>query len=204
MRKINKIIIHCTATHEGQNVTAKQVDSWHKKRGWSGIGYHYLIGLDGTIEEGRPLEQIGAHTKGQNRNSIGVCYVGGLDADGNPKDTRTEQQQDALINLITDLKERFPGATVHGHREFSAKACPCFDAKEEYKYVGNVRKSPMQSTTMQASGVAIASGAGTAISTVSGLDANAQYIVLIFAGLVILSGIWVMRERLRKWANGDR
>ena len=204
MRNINKIIIHCTATHEGQSVTAKQVDSWHKKRGWSGIGYHYLIGLDGTIEEGRPLEQIGAHTKGQNRNSIGVCYVGGLDKEGNPKDTRTEQQQDALINLITDLKERFPGATVHGHREFSAKACPCFDAKEEYKDVGNVRKSLVRSTTVQASGVAIASGAGTAISTVSGLDANAQYIVLVFAGLIIVSGLWIMRERIKKWANGDR
>jgi N-acetylmuramoyl-L-alanine amidase len=204
MRKITKIIVHCTATHEGQNVTAKQVDSWHKKRGWSGIGYHYLVGLDGTIEEGRPVEQVGAHTKGQNRNSVGVCYVGGLDKDGNPKDTRTEQQQDALLNLITDLKERFPGATVHGHREFSAKACPCFDAKSEYANVGNVRKSPAQSTTMQASGVAIASGAGTAISTLGGLDANAQYIVLVFAGLVVLSGLWIMRERLKKWANGDR
>lgn len=204
MRKINKIIVHCTATHEGQNVTAKQVDTWHKKRGWSGIGYHYLIGLDGTIEEGRPLEQVGAHTKGHNRNSIGVCYVGGLDKEGSPKDTRTEQQQDAMLNLIMDLKERFPGASVHGHREFSAKACPCFDAKEEYKNVGNVRKSLAQSTTVQASGVAIASGAGTAISTVSGLDANAQYIVLIFAGLIMLSGLWIMRERLKKWVNGDR
>ncbi len=204
MRKVTKIIVHCTATREGQQVTIKDVDKWHRQRGWSSAGYHYLIRLDGTIEEGRPLEQIGAHTKGQNRDSIGVCYVGGLDENGNPKDTRTEQQQDALLNLITDLKERFPGATVHGHREFSAKACPCFDAKSEYANVGNVRKSPVQSTTVQASGVAIASGAGTAISTLSGLDANAQYIVLVFAGLIVLAGLWIMRERLKKWANGDR
>lgn len=204
MRKINKIIIHCTATKEGHEVTAKQIDAWHKARGWSGIGYHYVVGLDGKVESGRSIEEVGAHTKGHNRNSIGVCYVGGLDADGHPKDTRTEEQEDSLITLIEDLKERFPGATVHGHNEFSSKACPCFDAKEEYKDIGNVRKSVAQSKTMQASTVAIASGAGTAISSIAALDGMVQIVLIGFAGLIVLSGIWIMRERLRKWANGDR
>jgi|AACY02.3.fsa_nt_gi Negative regulator of beta-lactamase expression len=204
MRTINKIIIHCTATKEGQDVTAKQVDTWHRQRGWSGIGYHYLVRLDGTIESGRPLEQVGAHTLGQNKYSIGICYAGGLDSKGNSKDTRTDQQKDALINLISDLKERFPSATIHGHREYSNKDCPCFDAKEEYKDIGTVRTSPTQSTTVQASAVTIASGIGTGIGAVGNLDGTAQLILIGFACTIILAGMWILRERLRKWANGDR
>lgn len=133
MRQINKIIIHCTATPEGRPVTVKDVDTWHRQRGFSGIGYHYLIGLNGEVWKGRALEVPGAHTVGHNAQSIGVCYVGGLDRSMNPKDTRTAAQKQALVKLLKELKADFPNATIHGHREFAAKACPCFDAKNEYK-----------------------------------------------------------------------
>ena len=95
------------------------------------VGYHYVIRLDGTIEQGRPLEMIGAHCTGHNAHSIGICYIGGLDRSGNPKDTRTQVQKDVLWSLVESLQKRFPGATVHGHREFANKACPCFEVKEE-------------------------------------------------------------------------
>ena len=133
MRPITKIIIHCTATKEGQTVTVPDVTRWHKERGFTTIGYHYLIGLNGEIWSGRPEEQAGAHTTGHNQNSIGVCYVGGLDANLCPKDTRTSAQAASLCGLIKELKQKYPTAIIHGHREFANKACPCFDAKNEYK-----------------------------------------------------------------------
>lgn len=133
MRPIEKIIIHCTATPAGRTVTVKDVDAWHRQRGFQGIGYHYLIGLNGEVWKGRPVGTIGAHTLGQNARSIGICYVGGLDVNGKPLDTRTPVQKNALVKLLKSLKAQFPEATIHGHREFAAKDCPCFDAKNEYK-----------------------------------------------------------------------
>ncbi|MCL2245857.1 MAG: N-acetylmuramoyl-L-alanine amidase [Lentimicrobiaceae bacterium] len=133
MRAINKIIIHCTATKEGQAVTVADVIKWHKARGFNTIGYHFLIDLNGILWTGRAEDLVGAHCEGQNANSIGVCYVGGLDANLKSKDTRTPSQKEALISLLKFLKKRYPNATIHGHREFANKACPCFDAKNEYK-----------------------------------------------------------------------
>ena len=128
MRKITKIIVHCTATPEGRAVSVAQVDAWHKERGFRCIGYHYLVGLDGTVTAGRPEQEMGAHCLGHNYESIGVCYVGGLGrVTGEPKDTRTPAQRSALRRLVEQLRDRYPGTTVHGHREFAAKACPCFD-----------------------------------------------------------------------------
>lgn len=126
MRNITQIIIHCSATPEGKNIGATTIRGWHKERGFTDIGYHYVIRLDGTIEQGRPLEQIGAHCKNHNRNSIGVCYIGGLDQQGKPKDTRTPAQRKALKFLIAQLHQQFPTATIHTHNEFAKKACPCF------------------------------------------------------------------------------
>lgn len=126
MRKIDKIILHCTATPEGREVTVADVTAWHKERGFRTIGYHYLVYLDGTVVSGRREEEIGAHCLGQNAGSIGVCYVGGLDSRGKPKDTRTAAQRVALRNLVEGLQRRYPHATLHGHNEFAAKACPCF------------------------------------------------------------------------------
>lgn len=134
-RYINEIIVHCTATKEGQNYTVDQVRQWHKGRGWSDIGYHYLIYIDGSIHEGRNVNISGAHTIGHNTNSIGVCYVGGLDSQGKVKDTRTEAQKSSLLKLLKQLKGLYPKATIHGHCEFAAKACPCFNAREEYKNI---------------------------------------------------------------------
>ncbi|MGM9866939.1 MAG: N-acetylmuramoyl-L-alanine amidase [Lepagella sp.] len=126
MRKIDKIILHCTATPEGREVTVADVTAWHKERGFRTIGYHYLVYLDGTVVRGRREEEIGAHCLGQNAGSIGVCYVGGLDSRGKPKDTLTAAQRVALRNLVEGLQRRYPHATLHGHNEFAAKACPCF------------------------------------------------------------------------------
>lgn len=131
MRTINKIIIHCSATPEGRNVTVKDIDGWHRNRGFDKIGYHHVIYLDGSIHTGRAEEIIGAHTAGHNASSIGICYIGGVDTSMKPKDTRTPQQKTSLRNLIKDLQKKYPGATVHGHNEFSAKACPSFNVKTE-------------------------------------------------------------------------
>lgn len=133
MRQINEIIVHCTATKEGQNFKVDDINRWHKQRGWNMIGYHYVVYLDGTIHQGRSEDQIGAHCLKHNTNSIGVVYVGGLDANGNPKDTRTEAQKQGLRKLLTELKRKYPKATIHGHKDFAPKACPSFDATHEYK-----------------------------------------------------------------------
>jgi N-acetylmuramoyl-L-alanine amidase len=133
MRKIKEIIIHCTATPEGRPVTVAEVDRWHRARGFQGIGYHYLIGLNGEVWQGRSVEIVGAHCEGHNAHSVGVCYAGGLDDRARAKDTRTAKQKAALAALVARLKTTYPGATVYGHRDFSKKSCPCFDAKNEYK-----------------------------------------------------------------------
>lgn len=131
---VKEIIIHCSATREGGDFRAKDIDYWHKQRGFRCIGYHYVIRLNGEIEKGRSEDQIGAHCINHNSISIGVCYIGGLAADGKtPKDTRTPLQKFAMKKLLKELKSRYPQATIHGHREFAAKACPCFDATTEYK-----------------------------------------------------------------------
>ena len=133
-RNIDLIVVHCTATVEGKDYTVDDVRKWHKARGFTDIGYHYLIYRDGSIHAGRNVNLAGAHTAGYNGNSIGVCYVGGLASDAKtPKDTRTEAQKAALLRLLTDLRKLYPHASIHGHREFAAKACPCFDARTEYK-----------------------------------------------------------------------
>lgn len=137
MRKINEIIIHCTATPDGRAVTVADIDRWHHESGIKGgIGYHYLIDLNGKIWAGRDECQIGAHCKGHNANSIGVCYVGGCDRLMRSADTRTPAQIDSLTRLISELKRKYPQASVHGHYEFAAKDCPCFDVQKWLKEVG--------------------------------------------------------------------
>ena len=133
MRNINKIIVHCSATKEGKAFNVADITRWHKQRGFATIGYHYVVLLDGSIQQGRAEMVMGAHCKGYNANSIGICYIGGLDENGNSKDTRTPEQKKSLLELLKRLKKDYPNATIHGHREFANKDCPCFDAKNEYK-----------------------------------------------------------------------
>lgn len=133
-RIINEIIIHCTATPEGRECSVEEIRQWHKARGFTDIGYHYVIHLDGRVENGRDVDIAGAHCTGHNANSIGVVYVGGCTKDGKtPKDTRTDAQKAALANLLIDLRKLYPRATIHGHRDFANKACPSFDATQEYR-----------------------------------------------------------------------
>jgi N-acetylmuramoyl-L-alanine amidase len=133
-RTITEIIVHCTASPEGRNLDVAAIRRMHiKERGWSDIGYHYVVYLDGSIHAGRPLNISGAHCTGHNTHSIGVVYVGGLDKQMKAKDTRTPAQKAGLLKLLKDLKKFYPKATIHGHREFARKDCPCFDAKAEYK-----------------------------------------------------------------------
>lgn len=140
-RRINSIIVHCSATPEGRDYTVDQIKKDHKEQGWSDIGYHYVIYRDGSIHEGRNVDIIGAHCEGYNSNSIGVCYIGGLENKPNveykklkAKDTRTEAQKKALIDLLSKLKKYYPEAKIYGHHDFNkGKDCPSFDAKNEYK-----------------------------------------------------------------------
>lgn len=135
MRNLNEIIVHCAATPEGKDFTVKDIDSWHRERGFDGIGYHYVVYRNGDIVDGRSIEKAGAHCQGHNANSVGICYIGGCAADGKTaKDTRTPEQKESLIRLIKDLKSRYPSIVrVSGHREYANKDCPCFDAHAEYQ-----------------------------------------------------------------------
>lgn len=133
MRRIDYIIVHCTATPAGREVTTDELRSWHKERGFSDIGYHYIIHLDGTVDEGRQEDRIGAHCKGHNQKTIGVVYVGGLDKFMKPADTRTSEQKESLKIILKHLKSRYPDAVICGHRDFAKVDCPCFNAMKEYE-----------------------------------------------------------------------
>ena len=133
MRKITEIIVHCSATPEGKDFTVPDITRWHKQRGFRTIGYHYVVYRDGSVHTGRQEGEIGAHCTGHNACSIGICYIGGLAADGKTaKDTRTPEQRKALLMLLRRLRAKYTNAKIHGHRDFAAKACPSFDATKEY------------------------------------------------------------------------
>ncbi len=129
MRTITLIVIHCSAVKPDQTSSAAQIDTWHRQRGFHlGIGYHYVVRRNGQIETGRPEYMVGAHCQNHNSHSIGVCYEGGLDARGQPADTRTEEQKVALRRLLKDLRGRYPRALIVGHHDLNPhKACPCIE-----------------------------------------------------------------------------
>lgn len=137
MRRIDYIVVHSSASPEGREDTIEDIDRWHRARGMRGVGYHYVIELDGVVFEGRPLSMQGAHVRGWNAHSIGICYIGGTDntRQRNAKDTRTPEQKRSLEYLLTDLKTMFPDAEIVGHGNLAATACPSFDAREEYKHI---------------------------------------------------------------------
>lgn len=150
-RTITEIIVHCTDTPEGRDHTVDDIRIWHKAKGWSDVGYHYIVYRDGTVHLGRDVKIAGAHCSGHNAHSIGICYIGGCEAMKNargeivprldktghtiPKDTRTPEQKLALHQLLIQLRELYPAAMIRGHRDFSSKSCPCFDARKEYKNI---------------------------------------------------------------------
>lgn len=135
-RDIKEIIVHCSATPEGKDYTVADIKQWHLARGFSDIGYHYVIYRDGSINKGRDESISGAHCTGHNTISIGVCYIGGMDAaNKNPKDTRTDAQKSAIVKLLKELKSRYPKAKIYSHNNFAAKACPSFDATKEYSSI---------------------------------------------------------------------
>ena len=214
MRKIDEVIVHCAATRpewwsdRSVEEKAREVRDWHLGRGFKDIGYHWLIDRDGTVVKGREESATGAHVKGHNSNSIGVCLFGGH---GSSKDDTfeehfTPEQAAALRQLIAEIEQRHTITKVSGHNEYANKACPGFNVKSwlNSKPAPAPRTSVAQSTTMQASAVQIASGAGAAVSSVAMLDGTAQLIAMAFGGLVILMGLWIMRERIKHWANGVR
>lgn len=150
---IDAIVIHCTASKAGQDLRAADIDKQHQERGFAMIGYNYVVDLDGTVEIGRPLTRDGAHCntaglsgKSYNKHSIGIVYVGGLDENGNPADTRTDAQKIAMHELVLWLMEKYPIVEVIGHRDASQdkngdgkitpnewiKQCPCFSVRDEF------------------------------------------------------------------------
>lgn len=133
MRHINEIIIHCTATPEGRHHTVDEIRSWHKAQGWSDIGYHFVVYLDGSVHKGRPIEKVGAHVSGHNTGTVGVVYVGGMTADmKSDKDTRTPAQKEALLKLCKELIRDYPLLKkVSGHNQYAKKACPSFDVRKD-------------------------------------------------------------------------
>lgn len=146
-KNIKRVVIHCTATREGRDISVDTIRQWHKRQGWNDIGYHFVIGLEGQVERGRPEHIPGSHVRGFNTGSIGVVYVGGLDPQGKGKDTRTPAQKRAMAELVRSLLKAYPGADVMGHRDLSPdkdgdgvvephewlKECPCFDVRAWWK-----------------------------------------------------------------------
>jgi N-acetylmuramoyl-L-alanine amidase len=132
-RPIDEIIIHCTATPEGKDYTVADVRAWHKQRGWSDIGYHYVVYRDGTVHEGRPVGQVGAHVENHNTGTIGISYIGGLSSNAKAaKDTRTPSQRTSLLWLVQQLAAKHRGIKrVTGHNQYAAKACPSFDVRKD-------------------------------------------------------------------------
>jgi N-acetylmuramoyl-L-alanine amidase len=131
MRPIDLLLIHCSATKPDVDVGVAEISEWHKARGFDTCGYHYVIRLDGSVENGRTLDRIGAHAAGHNAMSIGICLVGGLDSRGKPSATFNREQYGALVTLLDDLRTAFPKASIMGHRDLPnvKKDCPCFDVR---------------------------------------------------------------------------
>ena len=135
MRKLDRIIVHCTATPEGRHVDVDTIRVWHKARGWSDVGYHFIIYIDGSVHSGRDVSKTGAHVAGHNATTIGVVYVGGTDAAGKAKDTMNAAQETAFVNLVKHLRDEYGPLTLHGHNEYAAKACPSFKVKDKFKWL---------------------------------------------------------------------
>jgi len=146
-RQTKYIVVHCSATNPINDIGADEIDQWHRQRGWNGIGYHAVIRRGGLVEFGRHFNDPGAHVKGHNFQSVGVCVVGGIDAGGNSEDNFTDAQYTSLYDVLRMLKQAYPAAEVLGHRDLSPdvdgdgvveehewlKDCPCFDVRSWWR-----------------------------------------------------------------------
>lgn len=207
---VDTIFIHCAATRpdwmDDKPLAEKvaEIARWHKAKGWSAIGYHWIIDRDGAVSKGRPETAVGAHAQGHNTGSIGICLIGGHGSSENDAfaENFTPEQDMALRSLIEDIKTRTPIKRIRGHNEVAAKACPGFQVS---RWLANKPAKPAltESTTMQAGAVQVASGAAGGITAVAALDGKAQIVALILCAIVIAAAAWVMRERIRKWARGS-
>ena len=223
MRNIDTIIIHCTATRpnwwEGKSAQQKtdEVRRWHvEDRGWSDIGYHYLIDRDGTVTEGRPLERTGAHAKGHNTGSVGISLFGGHGGNVSDQfeDNFTEDQNLAQRALIAKLKADHPITKIIGHNEVANKACPTFVVRDWLAKAPAVAQAPMvasqqrtrpaQSRTVQTTVVQGVSAAGGAVAALQALDGTAQIVVLVGCFAFGAMAMFILKERLRAWASGWR
>lgn len=222
MRKINELIWHCTATPEGKHFDVKDIDRMHKQRGWSGIGYHKLVLLDGSVQEGRPESKIGAHVAGRNTGTIGYSYVGGVMKDGRtPKDTRTDAQKKTMIRLTKEAIRKYGLKKVSGHHDYAAKACPCFPARTEYAPLLNPAYGLMQageagvpvkdpanlsqSRTMGGAGLGGVGVAGAGLSEVaSQIEPIAYYSQVIMFTFLALTLLGVGIAAYARWDDAGR
>ena len=223
MRKINEIIIHCTATRPdwwvGKSAAAKvkEITRWHLDRGWSDIGYHYLIDRQGTVVTGRPLELVGAHTKGHKHGTVGIALFGGFGGSAGDSfaDNFTADQERALLDLIAKMKADHPSiAKISGHNQYAAKACPCFSVPAWLKEAQSPKMKPpveaekprtiAQSRTVQSIIAQGATAIGGAVGALKSLDGTAQIIALVGCFVIGALALFILRERLNKWAAGVR
>ena len=223
MREINDIIIHCSATDPhwmaGHSVDDKTIEirRWHvEERGWNDIGYHFIIDRDGSTATGRPIEVAGAHVKGHNANSIGICLIGGRHSKEDQffSENFTQEQERSLIRTLVYLRGLYPEANISGHNQYAAKACPGFNVpswvvtrwdiptKNEAQPVPKGRAKKSQSGTVKAALVTAASGAGSAVTAVTNMEGPAQLMLIGIGGLVIILALYILRERLKAWAEG--
>jgi N-acetylmuramoyl-L-alanine amidase len=205
---VDTIWVHCAATRPEWMADkpladkVREITRWHIKRGFSTGGYHWYIDRDGSRAKGRDESTPGAHVAGHNTGSIGICLLGGFGSNENDAFEKhyTPAQDRALRKLIEEISSRTPIRRIRGHNEVAAKACPGFQVS---RWLAHKPAKPTlkESTTVQASAVQIASGGGAAVAAVSALDGTAQIVALVFAGIVVLAGLWIMRERIRKWSR---
>jgi N-acetylmuramoyl-L-alanine amidase len=211
MRLINEIIIHCSATRpewfdkKPLAAKVKEIKRWHVEGNkWSDIGYHFIIDRDGKVANGRDVSVVGAHVGGRNADSIGVCLIGGHGSNPTDKflDHFTPEQEAALKTLLENLQSSHSSIKkISGHNDYANKACPGFKVSE---WLSGKPKSIVKSSTMQASTVQVVSGAGAGVAAVSSLDGTAQLVTIVLVGVVVLAALWIMRERVKKWAEGDQ
>ena len=226
MRKVTELIWHCTATPEGREVTVAEIDRWHKERGWSGIGYHKVVHLDGRVSEGRPETQVGAHVANRNANTIGYTYVGGTEK-GNvkkAKDTRTDAQKRTMERLTREAIARYGLTLVSGHSDYANKACPCFNARAEYANLLKPKAQPeswdngmpdkdpahdmeeiKNSRTIQGGTVATSGTVGTAITeatqTLSPFTEASRLLKYLFIALTVAGVAYALYAR---WDDAGR